>query len=306
MAGGVTAQTDRVDALVTPLRSAGGVVVRPHPEHGVEVALVHRPRFDDWSLPKGKLKRAEHPLEAAVREVREETGALAVVGARLPTVGYDVWTADRLREKLVDYWVMTVTGTDGWQAGREVDDVVWLPVPAALKRLTYPHDRKVLRAYAELPALDRPELLLRHASAGDRSGWDGDDMLRPLDPIGTEQAGALTRLMALFGVTTLVSADPQRCQQTLAPLAEALELVVGLDSRFNEDASPALAADAVRGLSNPHGAVVVCSQGNLIPQVMAELTGQAPGRYRTAKAEGWSLCLAEQRLVTVDALSTEA
>src|SRR5258708_3255491 len=100
MARRVTAQTDGVDAParrpgpgggsgVGLLRSAGGVAARSNPEGGTEVALVHRPRFDDWSLPKGKLKRGEHPLAAAVREVREETGADALVGARLPTVSYD-------------------------------------------------------------------------------------------------------------------------------------------------------------------------------------------------------------------------
>lgn len=112
---------------------------------------MHRPRFDDWSLPKGKLKRHEHPLAAAVREVREETGVRALVGARLPTVSYDVWAGDELREKVVDYWAMTVAGEASWRAGREVDEVIWLPVDKALKQLSYPHDRRVLRAFAELP-----------------------------------------------------------------------------------------------------------------------------------------------------------
>jgi 8-oxo-dGTP diphosphatase len=269
------------------------------------VALVHRPRFDDWSLPKGKLKRHEHPLTAAVREVREETGVDALVGARLPTVGYDVWADDELREKVVDYWAMTATGDVPWRAGREVDEVIWLPVEQALQRLSYPHDRRVLRAFAELPALSRPILLLRHASAGERSAWSGDDQDRPLDDAGVAQAAALAQILPLFGPTTLISAEPVRCQQTLAPLAQARDLVVRLDSRFNEDGPAELAARALRELADPDGAVVVCSQGALIPEVVAQLNGQAAGRYRTAKAEGWALSFADQRLAAIDAVSTE-
>jgi 8-oxo-dGTP diphosphatase len=281
------------------------VAARSHPEHGDEVALVHRPRFDDWSLPKGKLKRHEHPLTAAVREVREETGVDAVVGARLPTVGYDVWADDELREKVVDYWAMTVTGEVPWKAGREVDEVTWLPVEQALQRLSYPHDRRVLRAFAELPALSRPILLLRHGSAGERSAWSSDDQDRPLDEVGEAQAAALAEILPLFGPTTLISAEPVRCQQTLAPLARARDLVVRLDSRFNEDGSAELAARMLRELADPDGAVVVCSQGALIPEVVAQLNSQAAGRYRTAKAEGWALSFAEQRLAAIDAVSTE-
>jgi 8-oxo-(d)GTP phosphatase len=296
-----------------PLRSAGGVVARPHPEdgiahgiaHGIEVALVHRPRFDDWSLPKGKLKRHEHPLAAAVREVREETGVQALVGARLPTVGYDVWAGDELREKVVDYWAMTVTGAVEWRAGREVDEVTWLPVDQALKELTYPHDRRVLRAFTELPTLGRPILLLRHASAGERSQSTDADQARPLDDVGRAQAAALADILPLFGPTTLISAEPARCQETLAPLAQALDLVVRLDSRFNEGTSPAAAAELLRELADPAGAVVVCSQGGLIPDTVGKLNGQAAGRYRTAKGEGWALSFAAGRLAAIDAVSTE-
>src|SRR5258706_5828062 len=162
MESSVTAQTDRVDALnpkgakaseselidaelavadqdgetelVDPepnpggarVRAAGGVVGR-HGRDGAEVLLVHRPRFDDWSLPKGKLKRGEHPIAGAVREVREETGVTGLIGARLPTGQYDVWSGDALAEKSVDYWAMTAasgaTAGQPFRAGDEVDDI---------------------------------------------------------------------------------------------------------------------------------------------------------------------------------------
>jgi 8-oxo-(d)GTP phosphatase len=284
-----------------PIRAAGGVAAR-----GTEVVLVHRPRFDDWSLPKGKVKRTEHPVVGAVREVREETGVRAVVGARLPTVTYDVWSGDQLVPKVVDYWAMTVTGELPFRPGREVDELVWLPVDQAIARATYPHDRRVLRAFAGLPRLTRPILLLRHGSAGERDEWTGPDAERPLDPLGERQADDLARLLPSFAPSVLVSAEPRRCRDTLTPAAQSLGLTMVLDPRFNEDARPELAAARLRELADPESAVVVCSQGGLIPGAVAKLDGRAPVRYRTAKGEGWSLLFTGRRLTVVDALSTSA
>ena len=104
------AAKDRM-ASVTPVRAAGGVVWRTGPDGaGVQICLVHRPRYDDWSLPKGKLEKGEHPLAAAVREVGEETGVRAVPQVRLPGVNY------ALRDgtpKTVDYWSMRCESVDG-------------------------------------------------------------------------------------------------------------------------------------------------------------------------------------------------
>ena len=289
-----------------PIRAAGGVAARDDPVRGVEVVLVHRPRFDDWSLPKGKLKRTVHPVVGAVREVREETGVRAILGARLPTVTYDVWSGDELVPKVVDYWAMTVIGEMPFRPGREVDALDWLPVDEAVARATYPHDRRVLRAFAELPHLTRPILLLRHGSAGEREEWTGPDDERRLDPLGERQADTLARLLPSYAPGVLVSAEPQRCRDTLAPAAQSLGLTVVLDPRFNEDARPELAAARLRELADPETAVVVCSQGALIPEAVAKLDGRAPVRYRTAKGEGWSLLFSGRRLSVVDALTTSA
>jgi 8-oxo-dGTP diphosphatase len=317
--GGIAAQTDGVDALNPEhgppaeadviegltgarIRAAGGVVGRDGPG-GAEVLLVHRPRFDDWSLPKGKLKRGEHPLAGAVREVREETGIRGLPGARLPTVQYDVWAGDALAEKSVDYWAMTVDPGNGlaFTAGDEVDDLAWLPVDAAMTQLSYPHDRRVLRAYAELAPLRRPVVLLRHASAGGRAQWSGPDDERPLDDAGWRQARAIAKLLALFGPGRLVSAEPLRCQQTLAPLAEKLGRQVEIDAHFNETAGPAEAAEALRGLADWAVSVVVCSQGRLIPHVVSALRGGSPLRYHVAKGDGWVLSFADTQLSALDA-----
>lgn len=108
---------------------------------GVEVCLVHRPRYDDWSFPKGKLKRGEDPLTAAVREVLEETGHHCAPGRRLPTARYLVDG----RPKEVRYWAAEATG-GAFAANAEVDRLLWLAPEAALVRLTQPRDREQLTA----------------------------------------------------------------------------------------------------------------------------------------------------------------
>ncbi|MFJ4965892.1 NUDIX hydrolase [Streptomyces sp. NPDC088729] len=122
--------------------AAGCVLWRRSPVGGgLEVCLVHRPRYDDWSFPKGKLKRGEDALAAAVREVQEETGHLCAPGARLPTSHYLVDG----RPKEVAYWAAEATG-GAFAANDEVDRVQWLTPGAARTRLTQPRDGVQLTA----------------------------------------------------------------------------------------------------------------------------------------------------------------
>ncbi|MEU8506903.1 NUDIX hydrolase [Streptomyces brevispora] len=129
-----------------PPRSAAGPGGATGPER-VQFCLVHRPRYDDWSFPKGKLKRGESPRDAALREVLEETGHHCVPGAVLPMVRY----LANGRPKEVTYWSAEATA-GAFVPNREVDDVLWLPSEAARARLTHPRDRALLdRALPTLP-----------------------------------------------------------------------------------------------------------------------------------------------------------
>ncbi|MEV5318710.1 NUDIX hydrolase [Streptomyces sp. NPDC052687] len=125
-----------------PVRAAGCVLWRrPAAGAAVEICLVHRPRYDDWSHPKGKLKRDEDPLSGALREVEEETGHTAVPGAELPTARY---LADG-RPKEVRYWAAEA-GPGTFVPTDEVDRILWLPADAARDRLTRPRDRELVDA----------------------------------------------------------------------------------------------------------------------------------------------------------------
>lgn len=123
------------------VEAAGGVIVRQHADV-LEVLLAHRPRYDDWTFPKGKLEPGETLQQCALREVLEETGLRCTIGAELPSTVYH----DRHgRTKTVHYWVMQVDG-GAFTRNREVDDVCWVVPDEAARRLTYPRDLEVLKS----------------------------------------------------------------------------------------------------------------------------------------------------------------
>ena len=253
--------------------AAGGVVWRTADGGGTEVAVAHRPRYDDWSLPKGKLDAGEDLLGAAVREVGEETGLVVLVGRRGLRTSYPVAEGT----KRVDYWLMRAVG-GVFEPNDEVDELRWLPIREAQALVTHEHDRAVLADLARTDVPRTPALLLvRHASAGGRSDWDGPDELRPLDARGREQAERLASVLPLFGPSAVLAAPRTRCRQTVEPLAAALGLDVLPAPALGEEE---FAADPQAGLAlveqllevrDRPGVTVVCSQGGAIPSVLRAL-----------------------------------
>jgi 8-oxo-dGTP diphosphatase len=261
------------------------LVWRHGPGKQVEVCLVHRPRHGDWSLPKGKVRPGEHPLAAAVREVAEETGVRARPQQSLPGTRYRVGGA----WKEVSYWAMLALAAPPFAAGSEVDRIAWLAPAEAAQRLCYPHDVALLHHWTQEPPVTAVVLLVRHAYAGERGDRPGPDHDRPLCGIGLSQADALCRLLRSCGPERLLSASPRRCVQTLAPLAEATGLPVEVAPAFDENGAdpPAATAELLRAAAST-GCTVICSQGAVIPPVLARLTGAADrDRWRTAKGDGW-------------------
>jgi 8-oxo-dGTP diphosphatase len=274
--------------------AGGGALWRPAGGGGIETALVHRPKYDDWSLPKGKLERGEHALRAAAREVTEETGFAVVVGRRSLQTRYPVDDGT----KRVDYWLMRATGGD-FEPNEEVDELRWMPPADAAELCTHEPDQQVL---ADLVRTDLPGaptlLLVRHARAGSRSNWTGPDEERPLDERGMEQARRLADVLPLFGPTEVLTADRVRCRQTVTPLADRLGLPVGTAPELGEEefqADPRAALEVVRRLLEPRaepGVTVVCSQGGAIPSLLMALDVEWPGTREfppAAKGSVWAL-----------------
>ncbi|MDB5113446.1 MAG: hydrolase [Chloroflexi bacterium] len=131
------------------VRAAGAVDWRRGPGGDRRWAIIHRPRYDDWSLPKGKLEEGESLEEAAVREVREETGLSGRLG---PHVGTTRYLDGRGRTKTADYWLMeALDGADGFEPNSEVDEVRWLDSAEAAAMLSHDHDREILARAAAAP-----------------------------------------------------------------------------------------------------------------------------------------------------------
>lgn len=283
----------------TAIRAGGGVVWRRINEE-IQVALVHRPKYDDWSFPKGKLRSGELALAGAWREVNEETGLRTTVGPRLPMSAYET----REGPKIVEYWAMHAARPGGSPSGDEVDNWEWLPLARARQRLSYQRDLHLLEAL--LPAISRIKavvLVVRHASAGDPRAWRGDDRARPLDQAGRRQAHALRWALAAFSPELLFSADRARCVQTLEPLATALGTEIEEDPLFGEDAylaAPSRGRERFLGLAASGKTVAVCSQGNVIQDLLPMLGVRVPSQGGVEKGSLWALFFGAGELVASD------
>jgi 8-oxo-(d)GTP phosphatase len=290
-----------------PILAAGAVLWRPAGD-GIEICAVHRPAYDDWSLPKGKLEDDERALPAALREVLEETGYRAEPVLRLPDVSYPL--PDRT-PKTVQFWAMRVAGAEAAPIAdpAEVDRIAWLTPAQAAQRLTYPADAELVAHVAALPPITAQTLLVRHARAGERKKWSGNDALRPIDELGRQQSAGLADVLAPFAPSRLFAATPLRCKQTLDPLAERLGLPIVTDSTFAEPAEidevAARVKVAVSRLAELRDGerAAICSQGKLIPPLLAELRGEDdPAPYKTPKGSAWVLSWTGAKLAALSRL----
>ncbi len=286
---------------------AAGAVVWRKAAGGPEVLLVHRRKYDDWSWPKGKREPGEHALLTAVREVAEETSVRPVLGPRLGRTRY---LASGL-PKRVDYWSARADGGVA-AASHEVDAVAWLPVPEAARRLSYPHDRSVLDG---LHAVDTvPLILVRHASAGSRDDWPGDDDLRPLDARGEAEAVVLAALFACFAPRARVVSSPAlRCVQTVQPYAAGFGGMVEADAGLAVPGRPRRSGrtdggDSLRKLVSglvaaAEPAVVCLHRENLAPALGAACSAlsAAPGVDPSLPKGGfWVVHAAAGRLAALE------
>jgi len=246
--------------------AAGAVVIRKD-----AVLLVHRPRYGDWSFPKGKLDRGELAPVAGVREVLEETGVRIRLGTPLRPQRYP----NGGRMKTVSYWHGRVVGdpsVDGYVANDEIDQVEWVPLRKAKRRLSYTFDQATLAEALETEWRTRALVVVRHAHARARKSWRKDDRLRPLLAEGKRDAAKLVPLLSAYGPTRLVTSSSVRCAQTLVPYAEAsgwpLEETDGLSQ---EDATAESVLEIVEDLLHGKECAAICTHRPVLPTVLDAL-----------------------------------
>ena len=257
------------------IKAAGAVAWRPGPDGGeLEILLVHRKKYDDWSLPKGKTEPGEPLPLTAVREVFEEGGARLVLGRRLNTVRYQAGG----RPKRVHYWAASVRDVAGEAVpNSEVDQVAWVPAGRAKERVSYHHDRRVLDDFASQPPDTVPLILLRHAKALPKDEWDGDDTERPLDDAGRASAKALAPMLACFApAARVISSAAVRCLDTVRPFAELTGAQLLAERSLHVQSSgtdPADSAAIITGAIAAGGAVVCCAHRENLTVLQAAAIG---------------------------------
>lgn len=290
--------------------AAGAVLWRGdiHDIDSIEVACIHRPRYDDWSLAKGKVDPGESLVATAVREIKEETGYDIRLGKLIGKTVYPI----KGSTKVVYYWTGKVIGGE-FEANDEVDEIRWLSVKEAKELMSYDLDRQVLAKAAKrfrLPVTSRV-LYVRHARAHDRAKWSGDDNLRPLDKKGRRQSEMLVPLLAPFAPERIYSALPDRCQTTIAPLADELNMPVTVDYKFGDEAwltDMVGAQKAFMDVVEEGGVSVIVGQGDIIPNMIAWLAanGRLPidGEIASKKGSVWVLTFNNGELTGADYMPT--
>lgn len=214
------------------ITAAGTVLVRTTRKGRQEVLLIHRPGYDDWSLPKGKINADEYLAGCAARETLEETGVTPRIGLPLDRIGYPVGSG----YKTVTYWRADALSRRPRKADAEVDQSRWLPVERALATISYPDEAHLIEQAVGLPRTV-PVLVARHAKAMLRKFWSGRDQARPLDSRGRRQSELLVPLLRAYGVQRAVSSSSIRCMQTLKPFAKATKLDVEGWTTLSEEQS---------------------------------------------------------------------
>ncbi len=273
----------------TAVYAAGGVVWRVV-DGKLRVLLIHRTKYRDLTLPKGKVDPGEMLAETAVREIHEETGIRVALGV---PVGVSRYRMPSKRIKIVHYWAAEATDAairaSVFVPNKEIAALEWVSPKKALKRLSYPVDIEIVENFVRL--VDEgvlrtfPIIALRHAKAVPREEWKGKDAARPLAPRGRKQATSIVGPLMAFGVRRIVSSPATRCVKTVAPLSAAIGREI--------DATKLISQDAWEdGRSDPRTVIgqrvrsrkpaVLCSHGPVLPDILSELalaTGTLRGSY---------------------------
>ena len=269
--------------------AAGGVVWRKRPgprrpEPRIEVLVVHRPSYDDWTFPKGKSDPGETLQQTAVREIEEEAGIRVRLGHPLQTISYPISGGT----KQVSYWSARLVGSDEsapFVPNKEVDEIRWVDVRDAHDLLTYPHDVELLETFRTLHESQahrtRTLIVLRHAKAQPREAGL-DDLDRALTSTGASRALELVPLLEAYGIRRVVSSPAARCAQTVEPYALSISTFLEIDDRLSEQTRPARVTRSVETLLDRKKPVVLCTHRPTLPWVFdaigAALEDLAPGQ----------------------------
>jgi len=262
---------------------AAGAVCWREVGKDIMVAMIYRGRYKDWSFPKGKVDPGETLAEAAVREIKEETGLKVKLGVPLSTVSYPI---DKGRTKVVHYWAAKVTdkavANSKFKPDEEVSEVVWVKADQAFAKLSYKHDQELLQEVLDLRKngmlKTKPLIIIRHAHATPRTDYVGEDGKRPLLPEGKKQAKELVRLLSAYGPRRVFTSPWRRCKDTITPYAKAHRYKIidrGELSEMGNTKGPARTAKVAKNLFTDARSSILCTHRPTLPTITKVLASYA-------------------------------
>jgi len=250
------------------IRAAGALLWRETQERTIEIALIHRPRYDDWTLPKGKIEEGETALQCAYRELVEETGIKASFTRQLGSIDY----MENGEGKRVIFWAAhCALNASTFIANEEVDQLRWLPSEEAIELSTYQSDREMIANFQSQEQRTDTLIILRHAKALERGDWDEPDSQRTLNEVGFDQAQLLIKHLEPFAIDEVYTSDYTRCVQTVTPLAHARGLSITAVPSLNEqtfEEDPSRAVAFANALKQDEKNIVICSHNPVIPTML--------------------------------------
>jgi 8-oxo-dGTP diphosphatase len=288
------------------IRAAGALLWRENSDLFVEIAMVHRPRCDDWTLPKGKIEGNESAIACALREVQEETGITARFTRQLKTVEYE----ENGQNKRVKFWAaQCALSQSEFVPNDEVDQLRWLSGPQALALATYPTDKEVIQDFLDGDQHTDTLIILRHTKALERGDWDDDDSLRTLSDVGLEQAEFLIEHLRAFSIDEIYTSNYTRCVQTIAPLANARSMNITEVPNLNEEvfeSDPERSISFANALKQDEKNILICSHNPVIPTMLRGILNTKLKNRELIKLEpgdAWIVHRVRGEIVGLDYLS---
>ena len=292
--------------MSSPILAAGAVLWRKSEKKKIEVLIIHRPKYDDWTFPKGKAEIGEPLIACAYREVLEETNIETAFGPYLGEVEY--LTNDG--KKKVSFWSAKVIKEKDFKPNTEVDQLKWVEVTKVKELLTLDTDRKILEQFLQIEPDTKPLILLRHAKAVTRDEWQGEDDDRPLDSYGQNQAKRLLAMYQVFNLEQIHSSDAVRCYDTVVAIAKGLNIKLEVtgklsESTFKKDKEKAF--DYAKDLIKLNESVLLCSHNPILPKMLNKLTKKSEVDADEGKllpADGWVIHRMGKEVIQIDRIDS--
>jgi 8-oxo-dGTP diphosphatase len=286
--------------------AAGAVLWRKGEKKKIEVLIIHRPKYDDWTFPKGKAEIGEPLIACAYREVLEETNIETAFGPYLGEVEY--LTNDG--KKKVSFWSAKVIKEKEFNSNAEVDQLKWVEVTKVKELLTLDTDRKILEQFLRIEPDTKPLVLLRHAKAVTRDEWQGEDDDRPLDSYGQNQAKRLLAMYQVFNLEQIHSSDAVRCYDTVVAIAKGLSIKLEVTGKLNESTfkkDKEKAFDYAKDLMKLNESVLLCSHNPILPKMLNKLTkksGVDADEGKLLPADGWVIHRIGKEVIQIDRIDS--